>query len=85
MVIEHAYLGSMNLEVMEKWFDSDVWEDIIHDGDRGCPDSIELMEEISQHLGSLTWHLQNQSSEDRIIYELRYFSQLCDDFEVAEE
>ena len=83
MVIEHACRGDMNLEVMEKWFDSDAWEAIILDGDKGDTDSLELMEEVCTHLGSLTWHLQNNTSDDRIIYELSYFKRLCEDFEVA--
>jgi len=72
-------------EVINRWFGSECWAEIVSDAEGGCIDSIDLMEEVSDQLCSLTWHLKNTSSDDRIIYELRYFSQLCDDFEVAEE
>lgn len=72
-------------ESIDRWFNSDCWAEVLDDADRGCPDSIELMEEVSDQLCSLTWHLKNCSNQDRVDYELNYFTQLCDDFEVAEE
>ena len=72
-------------KIIDLWFSSECWAEIVTDAERGCPDSIDLMEEVSDHLCSLTWHLKNRSDDDRIVYELSYLSQLCDDFEVAEE
>ena len=71
------------VDVMDRWFNSDVWEVICEDADQGDQDSIELMEEISNHLGSLTFHLKNESGHDRVQYEMSYFTKLCDDFGVA--
>lgn len=72
-------------ETLDRWFNSKCWNEVVSDADKGCPDSVELMEEVSSQLCSLTWHLKNNSDQDRVDYELNFFSQLCDDFEVAEE
>ena len=45
--------------------------------------AISLMEDISDQLASLIFHLKNDSSEDRIAYEMNFFQALCDDFDVA--
>lgn len=82
MVTSSVCLDSMECG-FQRWFASECWEQITKDADAGCIDSIDLMEEISDHLGSLTWHLNNQSEQARIDYEIAYFTQLCDDFEVA--
>ena len=74
---------SENFDLLDRWFCSKAWVGITEDADNGCPDAIELMEEISDNLCSLTFHLKNDSNDERIKYELKYFEQLCDDFEVA--
>ena len=68
---------------MSRWFDSDQWSTVTQHADAGCKDSLELMEEVSEHLNSLIFHIQNNSGEMRIRYETDYFSRLCDDFGVA--
>ena len=71
------------VDLLDRWFCSSTWADITRDADDGCQDSVELMQEISDHLCSLTFHLHNGSSDERVTYELKYFEQLCEDFEVA--
>jgi len=66
-------------EVLSKWFSSDVWENICETDDESC---VELMERVSDHLGSLIFHVQNKSGEERIQYELRFFTDLCQQFDV---
>lgn len=65
--------------LLERWFSSDVWTNICESED---DDSIELMEQISGHLGSLVWHIQNDSGEKRVQYELNYFINLCEQFDI---
>lgn len=74
---------SEDVDLLDRWFGSDVWTDITQDADDGCADSLELMQEVSDQLCSLTFHLKNNSDDDRVAYELKYFERLCDDFEVA--
>ena len=67
-------------DLLERWFSSDAWTSICNEEDD--PDSIELMETISDHLASLIFHINNNSGQDRIDYELRYFVDLCNNFEI---
>ena len=70
-------------DAMDKWFSSDVWAQIVIDANGGCEDSLELMEQVNGQLGSLIFHLKDNPQSDRIIYEMKYFSKLCNDFDVA--
>lgn len=70
-------------QLIRRWFDSDQWSMVLQHADKGCEDSVELMEEVNDHLGSLIFHLQNESGPSRVQYELKYFDNLCDDFGVA--
>ena len=74
--------GEYAAELLERWFSSDVWEEICNDADAGDQDSVELMEHVSWHLTSLSFHLQNDSGPDRVSYEMKFFVQLCDEFGV---
>ena len=69
-------------DIIDKWFDSDVWYNIITEADNDCPDSLELMEIVSTDLSSLIFHMQNNSGHERVQYELRKFQKLIKDFEV---
>lgn len=66
--------------VLESFFNSDVWEQIMKEAENDDEDSIDLMTQISDQLASLTWHLQNDSNSERIQYEVKYFKELCEDF-----
>lgn len=70
-------------QAMDVWFASDAWADIVVDADRGCEDSLELMEEVNGQLNSLIFHLKNNPDSIRIMYEMKYFAKLCDEFDVA--
>jgi len=66
-------------EILKRWFSSDAWNQI-QETDDGC--CVDLMERVSDHLGSLIWHIQNNSGEPRILYELKFFTDLCEQFDV---
>jgi len=68
--------------LINKWFASEAWSQICIDADAGDDDSIELMDEISEDLNNLVFHLQNKSGDNRISYELEKFQSLIDDFNV---
>ena len=70
-------------QIIDRWFNSKVWQEIVEDADVGDSDSIELMEQVSDQLASLTFHLANNSGAERVAYELAWFNRLCDDFGVA--
>lgn len=70
------------MEVIDKWFSSNVWCKVCEDADTGDEDSIELMERVNDQLQSLVFHLNNNSGDDRIRYEVQPFVQLCEDFDV---
>lgn len=70
-------------EVLERWFSSDAWINICNDGKSDDPDSMELMEDVNDALQSIIWHVQNNSGESRVQYELGYFVKLCQDFDVS--
>lgn len=66
-------------DILERWFGSVTWTDICNSDD---DDSLELMETINGHLTSLIFHIQNKSAEDRLQYELKFFMELCEQFEI---
>ena len=68
---------------LDRWFESDAWKQITQDADAGDEDSKELMQQVSDQMGNLLFHLHNESSDKKILYELSYFDKLCDDFDVA--
>lgn len=70
-------------EILDKWFGSDAWEQIMNDAGDGDADSIELMEQVNDQLCNLIFHLHNDSNHNKIMYEVSYFERLCDDFDVA--
>lgn len=72
-----------NTRLLDRWFGSDVWREIVDEAETGHEDSMWMMEHVSQHLASLTFHLNNDSGDTRVEYELSFFEELCDDFEVA--
>jgi hypothetical protein len=69
-------------ELLDKWFQSDVWKQITQSAENGDSDSLELMEQVNEQLGNLIFHLKNQSPTNKIVTELLFFEQLCNDFEI---
>lgn len=78
-----AYRGRCGSQLLERWFGSEAWMGISESASDGDEDSLQLMEEVSDQLASLIFHLHNQSGDARMQYELAYFQALCDDFGVA--
>ena len=76
-------MNNRSVEIINRWFCSDVWDEIVNDANAGDQDSMNLMEQCSWQLASLVFHLKNQSGQDRVEYDLSFFIELCDDFEVA--
>lgn len=70
-------------DVIDKWFSSDAWKEILHDANTGDQDSVDLMENVNDQLASLIFHLKNNSAESRLQYEIKFFQDLCNDFGVA--
>ena len=70
-------------DLLDKWFSSDAWVAILATGELGDLSSIKLMSEVSDQMCSLIFHLKNKSADDRVQYELKYFTDLCDHFGVA--
>ncbi len=73
-------------EILDKWFESGAWKTICTNANElNDEDSIKLMEHISDQLNSVIFHLKNDSGGERLYYELCYFEELCEEFNVDEE
>ena len=70
--------------LLERFFASDIWQQISTQASLGDDDSLDLMNQISDQLASLTWHIQNDPDSNRVQYELKYFKELCEDFDINE-
>lgn len=68
------------LEVMDRWFESDVWKSIVHHADNDCEDSLEVMEKVNEYLGNLCFHISHHSSRSRINYEIKQFESYINQF-----
>ena len=68
------------LEAMDRWFDSDVWSNIVYHADKDCEDSLEVMDTVNDLLGSLCWHMKHNSSKTRIDYEIKQFENYTNQF-----
>ena len=66
--------------LLDSWFQSQAWRNICRDADNGDKDSEELMVAISEHLCNLIFHLDNDSPESRVNYELQLFHDAIKDF-----
>ena len=73
-------VGGEEIKILDEWFQGDVWKNVVVWAERGDHDSLELMESVNILLGSLVFHLQNESPESRINYEIDQFRQLIDTY-----
>jgi hypothetical protein len=72
MMYDDGYNDQGNeLAALDRWFNSEEWAGIVASADADCKDSLEVMEHVSDHLGSLTWHMQNDSPKSRVDYEIK--------------
>jgi len=69
-------------DLLDRWFNSDAWNTICKDADGDDADSLEILEQVNEQLQSLIFHVRNNSGNARVEYELRYFAELCEMFEV---
>tara|TARA_A100001011_G_C14017013_1_gene717830 strand:- start:279 stop:524 length:246 start_codon:yes stop_codon:yes gene_type:complete len=69
-------------DIIDRWFDSDVWKTIVNDADNDDRDSLDFMQTVSEDLNSLIWHMQNNSGHERVVYELGKFQKLINDYEL---
>ena len=73
-------------DILDRWFESEAWKNICTNANAfDDKDSIVLMEEVNDQLGSVIFHLKNDSGGDRLFYELKYFEELCKEFNVSDE
>ena len=68
------------LEAMDRWFNSDVWNDIVQHADNDCEDSLEVMDKVNDHLANLCFHMKNNSSKARVDYEIKQFENYTNQF-----
>ena len=66
------------IQVVNDWFNGPQWKKICKMADAGSRDCLQLMEHVNLMLGSLIFHLQNESNPTRIEYEFRQFRQLTE-------
>lgn len=69
-------------DIIDRWFDSVAWNNILIEAEQDDPDSLELMQTVSDDLANLIFHMQNKSGNDRVAYELKKFQKLITEFEV---
>jgi len=68
------------LDGMDRWFTSSVWNNICKHAAGGDDDSMKVMESVRSHLSSLIFHMNNNSSRSRIDYEIKLFDDLIKDY-----
>ena len=76
-------LRKCDAKLLVKESSSDCVERLTQEAEQGDTDSLDLMEAVNDHLTSLIFHMKNNSGPARVMYELRFFNALCDDFGVA--
>ena len=64
------------ITVLDRFIESDVYKAICLEAECGDMDSLSLMEDFSEHLRSLVFHLENDSEKTRVDYELKTLCQL---------
>ena len=69
-------------DIINIWFESDAWDTICKDADKGCEDSQEFMEVVLEYLNNLIFHMNNESGEKRVRLEIEKFQELLHDFDI---
>lgn len=80
---EHMYgqWGREEMKMLDDWFNSPHWSNVCELADQGNDNCVEFMEHVSNMLGSLIFHLENDSGQARVSYELKQFKKLLVQFE----
>lgn len=68
-----------NIRILDRWFSSDAYKEVINDACKGDKDSIALMDKIDVQLQTLHFHMNNDSHIARVDYEIRRFADLVSD------
>jgi hypothetical protein len=68
------------LDAMDRWFTSKTWKLVCKSAGEGDLDSMELMEQVREHLVNLTFHMEQSSPKNRIDYEIRIFEELINQY-----
>jgi len=66
------------MQIIDEFVKSEVYINICKHAEDGDTDSTRVLEELSTHMGSICFHLQNESGEDRIRYELVELKRFAD-------
>lgn len=80
---QHMYgqWGRDEMKMLDDWFDSEHWANVCALADQGNDSCSELMQRVCDMLGSLIFHLENESGQQRVSYELDQFRKLLSQFE----
>jgi len=70
-----------DLSVIERWMQSDSWNNICEHAENGDTDSIQMMEQVHLMLSSVIFHMKQDDNHTKVCYELGLFQQLFNDFE----
>lgn len=70
------------LDILDAWFESDVYKILCEDADSGKTASADLLDQINDQLYCLIFHLENNSPEYKIVNEIQFFKDLCNKFEI---
>ena len=69
-----------HISLLDNWFQSKAWKSICKDAYNGDRDSEAFMEDISNHLCNLIFHMEHDSPKSRVDYELNLFHEKVKDF-----
>ena len=73
--------GDADLSVIERWMQSESWNNICEHAEDGDADSIQMMEQVHLMLSSVIFHMKLDNNHEKVCYELGLFEQLLNDFE----
>lgn len=65
-------------DMIDVFVNSDIYKQICVDADEGDQDSLDMLQYLANMLGSLCFHLSNESGDDRIRYEMKQLSSYID-------
>jgi len=73
--------NNKDIEFLDRFIESEIYKQICLDADmRKDPDSIVFLDSIIIHLDSIMFHINRDSTKDRVDYELLKFRELVKDF-----
>ncbi len=80
--VDHHGEAEKYFSILDKWFASDKYDSIDKAALLGDSDSVEFLRTFDTYLTSAQFHLQNNSSKQRIDYEIKQLAHfVCADTE----